>query len=98
MQHSQFLGDLLSALFDRRNALGGENDTRTIIDLCRALLSPEGEVSGLSLASSVLARDRTLASDQKLGFFTFLNEELEFDAATVASLAAEYASAPSQWR
>ncbi len=92
MQRNRFLGDLLSSLFDRRNALGGENDKRDIFDLCRALLSAEGEVSGLSLAATVLARYRALGSDEKLAFFSFLNDKLEFDPLDLERLATEYAA------
>ena len=52
MQRNRFLGDLLSQLFDRRGIMRGKEDQRDIYMLCGALLSAEGEVSGLRLASS----------------------------------------------
>ena len=90
MQRNRFLGDLLSQLFDRRGLMRGRDDARDIFQLCEALLSAEGEVSGLGLASTVLARYQDLSAEEKLGFFQFLNTELEFDPAEVARLAAEY--------
>lgn len=95
MQRNRFLGDLLSHLFDRQGQVRGKDDTRTIYALCDALMSTEGEVSGYRLASTVLARYRALSDEEKLGFFQYLNAEMEFDAARLAELAADYAFAPT---
>ncbi|WP_299625165.1 malonyl-CoA decarboxylase family protein [uncultured Tateyamaria sp.] len=95
MQRNRFLGDLLSHLFDRHNPERSKDDTRDIYNLCRALMSAEGEVSGYRLATTVLARYSALTDDEKLAFFQFLNSEMEFDAARLAELAADYAFAPT---
>lgn len=95
MQRNRFLGDILSQLFDRRTAVRGKDDTRDIFELCEALLSAEGEVSGLRLASSVLARYAALSSGEKTAFFQYLNAELEIDAADVARLATQYTTDPT---
>ena len=95
MQRTRFLGDILSTLFDRSASLRGTNDTRDIYALCHALLSPEGEVSGQKLAATVLARYRALGPDAKTAFFTFLNDALDIDAATLSDLAAQYAKSPT---
>jgi malonyl-CoA decarboxylase len=95
MQRNRFLGDVLSQLFDRRGLMRGRDDARDIFQLCEALLSAEGEVSGLRLASTILARYQELSAEEKLGFFEFLNTELEFDPNEVALYAAAYQSTGS---
>ncbi|WP_299351541.1 malonyl-CoA decarboxylase [uncultured Shimia sp.] len=91
MQRNWFLGDLLSQLFDRPGQIWGKDDKRSITDLCEALLSAEGEVSGYQLASTVLDRYRAFDDAEKLGFFQYLNEALEFDAGRISELAGQYA-------
>lgn len=95
VQRNRFLGDILSTLFDRSGMVGGNDDKRDIYELCRALLSAEGEVSGQKLATSALNRYRALSDTEKRTFFTFLNDELDLDATALAELAAAYAAAPS---
>ncbi|KPA22253.1 Malonyl-CoA decarboxylase (MCD) [Shimia sp. SK013] len=90
MQRNWFLGDLLSQLFDRRGQMHGKDDARSITELCEALLSAEGEVSGFQLASTVLDRYRALRDDEKVLFFRYLNDELDIDAGQVSDLAIQY--------
>jgi len=80
MQRNRFLTDMLSTLFDRRNTAIPANDKRDIYQLCSALLSEEGDVSGQKLAAGVLARYRSLSDDEKAAFFTYLNDDLDIDA------------------
>jgi len=91
MQRTRFLPDILTTLFDRNKTIGKDNDPRDTAQLCHALLSEEGEVSGLKLAETFLARYRTFDDDEKLNFFRLLNDELEIDAAKLAHLAQVYA-------
>ena len=95
MQRNRFLGDMLSQLFDRRSIMRGKDDTRDIYELCHALMLAEGEVSGLRIASTILARYAAFDDDQKTAFFHFLNSDLDIDATTSAILATEYAAAPT---
>ncbi len=95
MQRNRFLGDMLSTLFDRTVRLRGTDDTRDIFELCDALLSAEGEVSGLKLAATVLERYRGLDRTEKTAFFAYLNDRFDIDAAAVSKLAADYAAAPT---
>lgn len=95
MQRNRFLGDILSTLFDRRAADGKDNEDRDIFELCRALLSAEGEVSGLRLAQEVLCAYSGLTDTQKRAFFDFLNDELELDAADLAAKSTTYAVSPT---
>jgi len=95
MQRNRFLGDILSTIFDRRVAPRGKDDRRDINTLCQALLSAEGEVSGLRLASTILGKYAELNAEDKQAFFEFLNAELDLDATLLARLAADYAVTPS---
>jgi malonyl-CoA decarboxylase len=82
-------------LFDRSGTIRSTNDKRDILDLCRALLSAEGVVSGQTLAATVLDRYRTLSDPEKLAFFVFLNDELDIDTAALTDLVATYAIDPT---
>ena len=90
MQRNWFLGDLLGQLFDRPGHVRGKDDARSITDLCEALLSTEGEVSGYRLAATVLERYRDLDDTDRLAFFEYLNEALEFDPSEISDLAKQY--------
>ncbi len=95
MQRNRFLPDMLSTLFDRRRSARTDDDPRDINQLCYALLSEEGEVSGQKLAEVILARYRAFDDADKLAFFEFLNEALDIDAAALADLAAQYTETPT---
>ncbi len=92
MQRNWFLGDLLDQLFDRPGKMRGKDDKRSITELCEALLSAEGEVSGFTLASTILDRYQELDESGKLDFFTYLNGQLELDANLLAETARRYAN------
>lgn len=90
MQRNRFLTDMLSTLFDRTGAWSKPDETRDIQQLCIALLSKEGDVSGHKLAQAVLARYEELDPDEKRAFFQFLNDDLDIDVAALGTLAAKY--------
>ncbi|WP_424831509.1 malonyl-CoA decarboxylase domain-containing protein [Ruegeria sp.] len=92
MQRNWFLGDLLSQLLDRPGNRRGKEDKRSIAELCEALLSAEGEVSGFMLASTILDRYQTLSDAEKLDFFCHLNDQLELDADRLAETAQLYSN------
>lgn len=91
MQRNRFLPDMLSTLFDRSRVKYKDNDPRDTAQLCYALLSEEGEVSGQKLAEVILDRYRASSDEDKMAFFQFMNEELDIDAGALADLATEYA-------
>jgi malonyl-CoA decarboxylase len=95
MQRTRFLPDILTTLFDRARAARNDDDPRDINQLCLALLAEEGDVSGLRLAETILARYRGLDRDAKLAFFQFVNDELDIDADGLVDLAAAYAESRS---
>lgn len=92
MGRTWIFGDLISHLFDRGAPMRGQEDNRSLIEICSALLSQEGEVSGLKLAATALDRYNTLTKEGRLEFFQYLNKDLDVDAQTLSSLAAKYAN------
>lgn len=96
VQRNRFLTDMLSTLFDRSDRLRGKSDARDIQDLCRALLSTEGVISGQALAATIFDRYRSRSDAEKHAFFTFLNDELDIDAQALATLATTYATNQTQ--
>ncbi|WP_054785273.1 hypothetical protein [Pseudovibrio denitrificans] len=48
------LADLLSTLFDRRYVFMGKRDERPLTELCNALMSSQGDVSGAAIAHEIL--------------------------------------------
>ncbi|MEP0960759.1 MAG: malonyl-CoA decarboxylase [Roseobacter sp.] len=95
MQRNRFFGEILSTLLDYSGNIRGSNDRRDIYELCRALLSAEGEVSGIKLAATILERYRDMQAEDKPAFFTYLNDALDIDAAELSTLASQYAEDPT---
>jgi malonyl-CoA decarboxylase len=95
MQRQSFLSDLITNLWDRSRSAASEGDKRDIAELCRALMSAEGEVSGHKLAATTLVKYRSLDATAKLKFFNYLSNDLDIDANLVAMLATAYQSDPS---
>nr|WP_116132625.1 malonyl-CoA decarboxylase family protein [Tropicimonas sp. IMCC34043] len=85
-----FLGDLLGTLYDRSRRPGNSQDRRPVEDLCDALLESTSEVAGLRLANGILSKYRHLSPEAKLGFFRYLADTLDLDAAAVVRLAEAY--------
>lgn len=52
-------------------------------NLCQDLLSAKGEVSGVNIAEQIFSLYRDADDDEKLQFFNFLIDEMDFDPATV---------------
>ena len=90
MVGTSFLGDILNKLFEKKIPSSLSADNRSIEVMCHALLTNEGEVSGLSLSTEILKRYRQLNEDEKKKFFNFLNNELELDAKGLVQLAEQY--------
>ncbi len=87
MARTTLLGDLLSGLLDRRRSA---LDDRSLEELCTALLSTQGQVSGRKIAGAILSRYGDLSDEGKLAFFTHLNRALDLDPEEVARLAQRY--------
>ncbi|MBT8408108.1 MAG: malonyl-CoA decarboxylase [Alphaproteobacteria bacterium] len=95
MAQRTFLGDMLTTLFERRQARLRTKDKRTLPQMCLALLDAEGEVSGIHLAQAILDKYAGLDRDQKRAFFEFLNDDLEFDLPALETAVTRYAETGS---
>lgn len=93
-----FFGELISTVFERRyqKALSDELEGRTTSQLCGALLSSHGDVSGVTLARNLLDRFTDMDTDEKAAFFQFMTHELEIDPDEVISSLQAYKDKPSK--
>ena len=90
MRRNWAFSDLLTRIFERSGNSIGNEDSRSLEELCKALLSEEGEVSGYKLAATLLARYRAADDETRLAFFHYLNTQLDVDAARISELADAY--------
>ena len=92
-----FFADILSSLFDRKLGLANrvEDDNKPIDDLCQALLSSRGDVSGMSLAQLILDRYADLDDDDKLAWFLLLANDMDVPAEVAIATIKAYQDAPS---
>ena len=92
-----FFADILSSLFDRKLGLANrvEDDNKPIDDLCQALLSSRGDVSGMSLAQLILDRYADLDDDNKLAWFLLLANDMDVPAEVAIAAIKAYQDAPS---
>jgi len=92
-----FFADILSSLFDRKLGLANrvEDDNKPIDDLCQALLSSRGDVSGMSLAQLILDRYADLDGDDKLAWFMLLANDMDVPAEVAIAAIKAYQDAPS---
>lgn len=100
-----FFGELISTIFEQRyeqeqsvevQDLSVEVDDRTIFDLCDALLSSHGEVSGIALARNLLDRYRSMDLDEKKAFFEFITHKLEIKPDVVQKTLRAYQEKPGK--
>ncbi len=93
-----YFSELVSTIFDRRyrKARSDEVDQRTTSDLCDALLSSQGEVSGVTLARNILDRYASMEAEEKIDFFAFMTHELEIDSDAVVTALEAYRDKPSK--
>ncbi|PJI86345.1 malonyl-CoA decarboxylase [Yoonia maricola] len=93
-----YFSELISTIFERRyqKALSLEADDRATSDLCEALLSSHGEVSGVTLARNLLDRYGAMSQDEKAAFFEFMKHGLEINPDDVISTLDAYKAKPSK--
>ncbi|MEP2782461.1 MAG: malonyl-CoA decarboxylase [Pseudoruegeria sp.] len=90
MTQRSFLGDMLTTLFERNRRRSGSEDGRSIEEMCQSLLDAEGEVSGITLAQTILDRYNLMTQDEKQSFFVFLNDDLEIDMSALERSISDY--------
>ena len=100
MSRISFLQDMLASVLDFRGADAPEEDSRTLVELCEALLSSRGEVSGSRLTGSILQRFAEGDENQTLEFFNWMVESLDIDTDTAAIAINQYKHdpSPSNWQ
>jgi malonyl-CoA decarboxylase len=91
---SGLLERLRSRFGDRRHATFATADT-SLEDLCLALVSSRGEASGVTLASVITDRYRSLELPSRLDLLSWLNGSLAPDPIALASAAQAYLDEPS---
>ncbi len=91
-----FLQDVFSRLLDQRRIFQSEKDKRDISELCTALMSEQGEVSGTKVASAVLAKYEMLSNEKKGAFFSALASDYDLDVEDVIDAAQGYAASRSR--
>ncbi|MDS9468997.1 malonyl-CoA decarboxylase [Paracoccus sp. MBLB3053] len=90
-----FFSDLMATLFERRPASPPGPSKRPISELCEALLSSQGEISGVRLARDILSHYRAMSLDERVSFFQHLAQDLDLDPVAVAEAAAKYGTTRS---
>lgn len=90
MSRMAFFADLMGTLFARTTGRAPALSRMPVKELCEALLSPQGEVSGMQRARAILAQYRAMTMEEKKAFFTYLAEELDIDPERVIEAATLY--------
>jgi malonyl-CoA decarboxylase len=92
-----FFVDLLSSLFERKLSLTRrvKDDNKPIEELCRALLSSRGDVSGMTLAQLILDRYASFDEASKLSWFLLLANDMDVPAETAIAAIKAYHAKPS---
>ena len=92
-----FFSGILTSLFERAPMLRGAmtDDDKPIEVLCKDLLSSRGEVSGMSLAQSILDRYAGFDDEQKMGLFTLLANQMDVSCGDAAVALQTYESTPT---
>ncbi|MCZ7676363.1 MAG: malonyl-CoA decarboxylase [Roseovarius sp.] len=92
------LADLLSTVFERRHGArrSGRADTRPMPELVAELIGTQGEVSGLTLARTILDRFDALDDDGKLDFFRHLARDMAIDPDRVRAALDNYEAGQSK--
>ncbi|MBI3919452.1 MAG: malonyl-CoA decarboxylase [Betaproteobacteria bacterium] len=95
MSASSFFKRLLKEVVHPSENLRVERQARKAVDLCRALLTEQGEFSGASLAQDVLAAYRDLPEPGVSAFFRHLIHEFSPDSNAILGAADAYRDEPS---
>ncbi len=96
-----FLQELLTSIAEQGRqlmptALVGGGKRGDIHELAQALLSGQGEASGVVLAREVLAKYRRLGIEQRREFVRYLAHNMQPDGETIARAATSYIASPGE--
>jgi len=93
MNAGQFLKGLIDKVAAPADpARSAARRAREVVELCHALMSERGEVSGAALAREVLAAYAALPANAHTPFLYLLAEEFSPDAVAIARAAADFSS------
>lgn len=91
MSRMSYLADLLASVFARDDMGSEALDDASFIELCDAILSHQGESSGLRLAGSLLKKFDQASTDEQLEFFRLLAKRFDINAEHAVRAAQHYA-------
>jgi malonyl-CoA decarboxylase len=91
---SSFFADFLTTLLERTPWMDTSTAGKPTKDLCQSLFSGHGEISGIRIAGTILARYEQMGESERVDFFQYLTEELDVDAQAVESAAMAYGEQP----
>ena len=93
------LADLLRTIFERserRSNTEFDEDNKSIIELCNALITTTSETSALIIANKVLTKYSNLRDAEKLSFFQIVSTKMSIDPERVREALKEYEKLPSR--
>ena len=93
------LADLLRTIFERserRSNTEFDEDNKSIIELCNALITTTSETSALIIANKVLTKYSNLRDAEKLSFFQNVSTKMSIDPERVREALKEYEKLPSR--
>ncbi len=93
------LADLLRTIFERsepNSNLEIDQDNRSIIELCNALIATTSETSALLIANNVLAKYSNLSDAERLSFFQDVSTRMSIDPERVREALKNYEESPSR--
>lgn len=94
MGRMAFFADIMGTLFDRRPRTLASPSPVPVFDLCNALLSPQGEISGARLSRDILSHYRSMTPANRRAFFDGLAEDFDLDPTRVIDAAEAYRDRP----
>lgn len=94
MGRMAFFADMMGTLFERRTRVSAPPSPAPVFDLCDALLSPQGEISGARLSRDILSHYRSMAPEDRHAFFDGLADDFDLDPARVIAAAEAYREQP----
>ncbi|MGC9418051.1 MAG: malonyl-CoA decarboxylase [Rhodovulum sp.] len=92
------LADMLSTLIERtyRAGAGARADNRPMPDLAADLIGATGEITGLTVARTILERYASMQDDEKLEFFRHLADEMNISPRAVRAALDAYEAAQTR--
>lgn len=95
MEETSFLKRLIRSVVHPRERMRAARRARNAIELCHALLSERGEVSGAALAREALAAFRELSDAARAAYFDLLVSEFSPDPQRIIAASEAYRGQPS---